>query len=171
MPFVSKLDETLGLEVLVKGKTKEQKYAEENDFVVDDRFDSLDIMGVYGIYSNGVLLYIGKSKCIGNRFLAHMKHIIENESEEDKEWKYTMLRYVKNSGYKISFRVIAQVFDESTLDDIERSLIWLNEPKLNKADIEKLYINGTDKFLIKEKDLMKYPGYSILKGYNEYFFH
>lgn len=145
-------------------------YARENDFILDERFTDFDFMGIYGIYSNGVLLYIGKSTCVGDRIKAHMTHIVRNETEEDKDWKYQMLRYCRNSGSKVSFRVLAQVYSETILDDIERSLIWQYEPKLNKADIEKLYIGVSDKFLIKEKDLMKYPGYEILKGYDKYFY-
>jgi len=110
-------------------------YANQNGFIIKpyNFFVEATYKGIYGIYANDKLVYIGQSKDVLKRYKAHMTHIINNKSEEDKCWKYDMLRFLKENGFVISFQQIADVGLEENLDTVEIALISNLQPLLNIA--------------------------------------
>lgn len=82
--------------------------------------------GIYQIFINNTLVYIGQSKSMIDRIASHMLHIDTNE----KSNKYKQLRRAKEAGCKITFDVLAYCKDDE-LDQLEGIYIRQYLPPLN----------------------------------------
>lgn len=83
--------------------------------------------GIYGIYLDNELVYIGKSKNIKQRCSLHWTNI---EGKRQYEYKYELLRKAVEQGQQLSFSVI-QLVEEEQLDSVENMYINEYMPKLN----------------------------------------
>ena len=63
-------------------------------------------VGVYGIYSNNKLVYVGKSNNLFNRFVAHQMNTFEEQEKEYNSKKYVALRQAALAGARIEIRII-----------------------------------------------------------------
>lgn len=106
-----------------------------------EHFSEYKSSGIYGIYIGSNLVYIGKSKNILARWIAHIKNIKCNSNTDDcNKELYNQLRkqYAKNKK-QIIFQVIEYCLihhgEEDKLDSMlsqaEDRLILLHKPRLN----------------------------------------
>ncbi len=65
-----------------------------------------DTAGLYCIKINNVILYIGKSKNMSERVLAHIEMIERAKWDDKVEHKYKILYQLKQQGYRIQFDVM-----------------------------------------------------------------
>ena len=91
--------------------------------------------GIYGIYCDGELVYIGKSINLLQRWLMHKSHVYCPESPEYNRPIYKEIRRALKAGHKISAGVI-EFCDcpdiELQLEQEESKLIKKYVPKLNR---------------------------------------
>lgn len=88
--------------------------------------DKYERPGIYKILLQNQLVYIGKSKKMLDRIIAHMYHI----DHPEKTNKYIQLRRARDAGIKIQFDV-ACYCEEEELDYYEGKLIRQYMPPLN----------------------------------------
>ena len=89
----------------------------------DDIRNKYNMPGVYGIYCDDELLYIGKSKNMLMRLAQHIKNI-----NRGKEKKYVYLRELKKQKKKIRFDVL---YAGEDFTRVEAELIEKYNPPLN----------------------------------------
>lgn len=87
-------------------------------------------VGVYGIYCNGTLVYVGKSTNMFHRMCSHMMNTFEPSQKEYNSKKYVQLRAAAFGGAKIQFRPI-QFTDLEVLGDRQQFWIRKEQPPLN----------------------------------------
>lgn len=87
-------------------------------------------VGVYGIYCNGSLVYVGKSTNMFHRMCSHMMNTFEPTERDYNSKKYVELRNAAFAGAKIEFRVI-ELTDPAALDDRQQFWIRKEQPPLN----------------------------------------
>lgn len=87
-------------------------------------------VGVYGIYCNGSLVYVGKSTNMFHRMCSHMMNTFEPSQRDYNSKKYVELRNAAFAGAKIEFRVI-ELTDPAALDDRQQFWIRKQQPPLN----------------------------------------
>lgn len=89
--------------------------------------------GIYGIYINNRLVYIGKSKDLLTRIANHCLLIDGlGKPNEVNANKYKVLRQARDQGYKVRFELLEYTDqDEDQLGLAESAWINLYMPKLN----------------------------------------
>ena len=96
-----------------------------------------NVMGIYGIYLDDTLVYIGQSKNIKNRWIQHKQQIeaplISFEYKESGiDALYNTLRQYYREGIEsIYFCILEIVKDESKLKKLETEYINFFKPKYN----------------------------------------
>ena len=89
--------------------------------------------GIYGIYLEDKLVYIGKSKNMLRRWAQHMEEI---EYKGATTVKYDVLRQAMKLGYQISFKELILIKEEEKrtdkLDILEGEMIRKHLPPLNQ---------------------------------------
>lgn len=93
--------------------------------------DKYDAPGVYVIYIDESMAYIGKSKEMKQRIANHLFHINHPELKEGKAHKYEILRQAINNGHQINFNFLARNIKDDELGWIEGELIRGYKPPLN----------------------------------------
>lgn len=83
-----------------------------------------DCPGIYGIWIEDELVYIGKSKNMLDRIVTHIRHILKPREKEEN--KYKELR----EAAALKFDVLLYVRVEE-LNQKEAELIWKHKPRLN----------------------------------------
>lgn len=86
--------------------------------------------GVFAVFINGILSYIGKSKNILVNWL-FITQTITNDDGEGKARVYNELINEYFSGSKISFRVLEFCYDLDELDDMKEKWVRYYKPRLN----------------------------------------
>ena len=79
-----------------------------------------NIMGIYGIYIDKELIYIGQSKNIGERWETHKHYILKNEKKRKKYNNdylpiYVALRKAYSEKKNIYFGILKVVYDKNSL--------------------------------------------------------
>ena len=87
-------------------------------------------IGVYGIYCNGSLVYVGKSKNMFHRMCSHMMNTFQPTERDYNSKKYVELRKAAFAGAKIEFRIIQET-DLAALGDRQQFWIMKERPPLN----------------------------------------
>ena len=87
-------------------------------------------VGVYGIYCNGSLVYVGKSTNMFHRMCSHMMNTFQPTERDYNSKKYVQLRKAAFAGAKIEFRVI-ELTDPAALGDRQQFWIKKERPPLN----------------------------------------
>lgn len=139
-----------------KGLNKEKLKLEENYFrkeylkeVVVDNSSEEDILnkrGIYGIYINDKICYIGRTKeSFKERMRDHAKNI-----ENSDEYKYRILRKAKQNGNRVSMCPLIAIedlkmenkrsFTTNELNCMELALITYLKPMLNTEGVRKPYV-------------------------------
>ena len=84
--------------------------------------------GIYGIFIEDKIVYIGKSKDIARRLVQHMDEIAY---EGPTNIKYTILHQAWKLGYKVGFRILTLAKGEDNLGEAEGIFIRHYLPPLN----------------------------------------
>lgn len=94
-------------------------------------------IGIYAIYIDSQLMYIGKSKNLLCRFVNHQINTLYDYGQKDyKEQKYQVLRLAHEKGLPIR----CQPIEETTLENLAaREMYWI------KKELPALNIQGTGK--------------------------
>ncbi len=87
--------------------------------------------GIYGIYSNDKLIYIGKSTQMEQRWQSHSAKIISGHfAQNDGMRRQATLRCLWENGFIISFKVL-KVCKPDELSQLEQQYIQKYQPLLN----------------------------------------
>lgn len=86
--------------------------------------------GIYAIFCDENLVYIGKSTNLLNRWIAHKCHVYCEESKEYNRPMYKELRRAINQGHKVSISLVEYCTPEE-LESEERKYIAEFLPPLN----------------------------------------
>lgn len=89
-----------------------------------------NIGGVYGIYVNDELAYIGESNNLIERWMSHTRKVLPKKDSKDKECntaKYRYLRLQHKRGKTIEFRVL-ELRDKNLKQRETQLIIELNPP-------------------------------------------
>lgn len=115
-----------------------------NEIVTDkenELFQDYDVAGVYGIYLNQELVYIGSSVHCMTRFYQHKRKIVIEESKrcawKDYTLVYNELRKAYQNNLNISFEIIDEIDDVNDvqfLRALERAYIRILKPKFNVSN-------------------------------------
>lgn len=110
----------------------------------------LDKSGVYAIYIEDELVYIGESSNILNRWVAHKINTLFNFKQKDyQEDKYAVLRDAMKAGLRVSCNVLEYCENDKTvLRARESAYINKYNPILNGGRSANINMNGF--FLINE---------------------
>lgn len=95
---------------------------------VKEKYDKKS--GIYGIFCDEELVYIGKSTNLLNRWIAHKCHTFCDESKEYNRPIYKELRRAYSLGHKINIRLI-EYCEVADLEKEEAKYIYGYRPKLN----------------------------------------
>lgn len=99
----------------------EKKY---NEYLArfGDKKAKYDKSGIYGIYLDDHLVYIGKAVNMLNRIINHMIHIDEQDRPQTN--KYVQLHLALDEGHRIRFDVLEET------DDIDyREAVWIRQQR------------------------------------------
>lgn len=95
--------------------------------------------GIYGIYLNNELVYIGSTTCFSKRFSAHERGIFE---KPEQHVHHELNKYIHLPQYQISIKVLIDTtieqnhsFTDKELRAMEYGLIKMYQPKFNRAGI------------------------------------
>ena len=103
----------------------------------------LDVSGIYGIYIQDNLVYVGQSKSLLNRWIAHKINTLYNYGQHDyQEEKYEILREAYQAGFSISCKPI-EFCEPKDLNVRESSWIKELKPILNGGRNEMVYFKGS----------------------------
>ena len=92
-------------------------------------------IGVYGIYLEGNLVYVGKSSNLRQRFIQHESHI-KTQKSSSKMYKQLHWFYLHN--YNIEIKVLEKCsIKPKILDDLETKYIQSLKPIYNQAKLKK----------------------------------
>lgn len=95
------------------------------------QYDKYDRQGIYGIFVQGKLVYVGKSANMLWRVASHIL-AIDGIGKDSTGRKYQILRTAKSRGLQISFDVLEYI--DGTSSDLDRAEAkWINQelPILN----------------------------------------
>lgn len=106
--------------------------------------DCLNKSGIYSISIEGQLVYIGESKSILDRWIAHKINTLYDFNQKDyKEGKYRVLREAYNAGLSIQCNMLEECVDnKDTRLQIEKQWIKKEKPMLNGGKHNEVYKNG-----------------------------
>lgn len=114
----------------------------------ETKMQFMDVAGIYGIYIENQLVYVGQSTSLLNRWIAHKINTLFDFGQHDyKEEKYCIFREAYQSGYDIQCRPLEICEnDKAILRQLERN--WINklQPILNGGRNAMVYWKG-QKFL------------------------
>lgn len=118
----------------MENKFLEKEIEKRKQIIIDSgKKDKYNKQGLYGIYLNNKLVYIGKSTNMLVRIANHMLAIDGIGGDKDA-WKYNMIRQAIADGYRVRFDVIAEMegcsCHELSLE--EARTIGCRKPILNK---------------------------------------
>ena len=82
--------------------------------------------GIYGIFVNDSLIYIGQSMDIEKRFIQH-----KNKLGKDQGCLYTIIEICKNRGSEVKLKVLEIIEDKEERLKREKYLIELFQPLAN----------------------------------------
>lgn len=108
-------------------KMIDELYAQTTD-EVKEKYDKRS--GIYGIYCDDKLVYIGKSTNLLNRWIAHKCHVYCEESKEYNRPIYRELRRALQEGHTIQAQLI-EYCETWELEDKEDEYIIKYYPALN----------------------------------------
>lgn len=116
----------------MKDKVLEAQINERKQLVIDSGQKlKYNRQGIYGIYVNNKLVYIGKSADMLHRIASHML-AIDGIGKDARGNKYKILSQAKNNGLKISFDVLEYIDGTSSdLNAAEGKWIRKELPLLN----------------------------------------
>lgn len=105
-------------------------------YSVNKFLEKYKTMGIYGIYLQNKLIYIGQSNNIGKRWVTHKTHIIREPSKcrdymGDNYPLYNFLRSYYQAGIDISFSILEIINDKSELNQKESEYIKKFNPICN----------------------------------------
>lgn len=87
--------------------------------------------GIYGIYANNKLVYIGQSTQMETRWKAHTSYIISGRIDYGGNMvRQSVLHFLWDNGFNITFKIICVCTPEE-LDRAEQEYIFLYQPMLN----------------------------------------
>ena len=116
----------------MKDKVLEAQINKRKQLVIDSGQKlKYNRQGIYGIYVNNKLVYIGKSANMLWRVASHIL-AIDGIGKDAKGNKYKILSQAKNNGLQISFDVLEYI--DGTSSDLDRAEEkWINQelPVLN----------------------------------------
>ena len=95
--------------------------------IPEEKRKKYEARGLYSIWIEDRLVYIGKSKWMLRRICEHLMAI----DYENQENKYKVLVEARRRGLKIEFQVIAYYDDEESLGEAEGEMIRHWRPPLN----------------------------------------
>lgn len=105
-----------------------QQYYAETPQETKDKYEGKS--GIYGIYCDGKLVYVGKSTDLLKRFIAHKANTFCSESKEYNSRKYTELRNAAAKGYHIHLEPL-EYCGKDVLNSREDFYIGQYQPALN----------------------------------------
>lgn len=105
-------------------------------YSINKFLEKYKIMGIYGIYLQNKLIYIGQSNNIGKRWVIHKTHITREPSKcrdymGDNCPLYNFLRNYYQAGIDISFSILEIINDKSELNQKESEYIKKFNPICN----------------------------------------
>lgn len=105
-----------------------QQYYHEVSQETKDKYQGKT--GIYAIYCDEALVYIGKSTDLLNRFIAHKANTFCDESPEYNSKKYQQLRKAASLGHSITLKVL-EFCAQDALASTEDKWIGKYLPPLN----------------------------------------
>lgn len=122
-------------------REKKDELLQEAPEEIKEKF--LDVSGIYGIYIQNNLVYVGQSKSLLNRWIAHKINTLYNYGQHDyQEEKYEILREAYQAGFSISCRPI-EFCEPKDLNVREGAWIKELKPILNGGHNEMVYFKGS----------------------------
>lgn len=120
----------------LKGVNKDLIYAKAIEIKESQPIEVLQkysgVCGIYGIWINDKLVYIGSSKDVLLRWCFHQTHTFYDFGQHDyKEKKYEILREAKSAGCRVSFNLLEKC-KEGALRILEVRYINQYKPVLNQ---------------------------------------
>lgn len=116
----------------MQDKILEAQILERKQLIIDSGNEiKYNRQGIYGIYVEGKLVYIGKSTNMLVRIPNHMI-AIDGIGKDARGNKYSILRQSRDAGLKISFNVLEYI--DGTKEDLDRAEAkWIKKelPVLN----------------------------------------
>lgn len=118
-----------------------------------------DIKCIYGIYQNNVLVYVGKTINAMQRFTQHYLEI--EKATEANYNKYYILKYFKDKGYEIDYKILELISNDelSTLDEREKENMRNLTPVLNSLIPSPVNFNKMIRRDIKDLKLEYYKNF------------
>lgn len=107
---------------------QQRLYAEADPAIVEE-FEGK--CGIYGIWHQGTLVYVGKSTNMFHRWVAHKINALEPTARDYNTKMYSQLRKAKELGHELQFGLIEET-TKANLDARERYYISQYMPALNK---------------------------------------
>ena len=96
-----------------------------------DELTDTNQCGIYGIYANNKLLYIGQSTQMEMRWKAHTSYIVSGRLDYGGNMtRQSALHFLWDNGFHITFKIMCVCAPEE-LDQAEREYIFLYQPMLN----------------------------------------
>ena len=122
-------------------RIKKEELFEQIPQDIKDQFN--EVPGIYGIYIQGHLAYVGKSKNLLGRWIAHKINTLFNYGQHDyREDKYMIFREAYNKGYSIECKPI-ELCSEHEISSRERYWINKEQPILNGGFNSMVHWKGT----------------------------
>ena len=122
-------------------REKKDELLQEVPEEIKEKF--LDVSGIYGIYIQDNLVYVGQSKSLLNRWIAHKINTLYDYGQHDyKEEKYAIFREAYQAGFSICCKPI-EFCEPKDLN--VREWAWISElkPILNGGHNEMVYFKGS----------------------------
>ena len=122
-------------------REKKDELLQEVPEEIKEKF--LDVSGIYGIYIQDNLVYVGQSKSLLNRWVAHKINTLYDYGQHDyKEEKYAIFREAYQAGFSICCKPI-EFCEPKDLN--VREWAWISElkPILNGGHNEMVYFKGS----------------------------
>ena len=116
----------------MQDKVLEAQINERKQLIIDNgQKEKYNRQGIYGIYVDGKLVYIGKSADMLHRVASHIL-AIDNIGKDARGHKYLILRQSKESGLRVAFDVLEYIDGtKEDLDTAEGKWIRKERPVLN----------------------------------------
>ncbi len=92
-------------------------------------------IGIYGIYLEDNLVYVGKSSNLRQRFIQHESHI---KTQKSSSKMYKQLHWFYSRDYNIEIKILEKCsISSKVLDDLETKYIQSLKPIYNQAKLKK----------------------------------
>ena len=92
-------------------------------------------IGIYGIYLEDNLVYVGKSSNLRQRFIQHESHI---KTQKSSSKMYKQLHWFYSRDYNIEIKILEKCsISPKVLDDLETKYIQCLKPIYNQAKLKK----------------------------------